>query len=40
MKRWLMVAIVLALGVGTALAEGDKNHGDRGRGETHQTVGP
>jgi hypothetical protein len=40
MKSWMVIAIVLALGVGAAVAGGDKNHGDKGKGEVHQTVGP
>lgn len=40
MKKWLVVIFVLALGVGTALAEGGKNHGDKGKGDVHQVVGP
>jgi hypothetical protein len=40
MKTILMVAILFALGLGSALAGGDQNHGDKGKGETHQAVGP
>jgi hypothetical protein len=40
MKKVLMVALMLVLAAGAALAEGDKNHGDKGKGKTHQTVGP
>ncbi len=38
--RWLIVAMVLAFSVGAALAGGDQNQGDKGKGKTHQTVGP
>ncbi len=40
MKRWMMIAMVLAFGISAALAGGDKNRGDKGKGEVHQTVGP
>lgn len=41
MKRyWVLIAVMLILGVNTTLAGGDKNHGDKGKGEVHQVVGP
>ena len=40
MKRWVVVALVLTFSVGVALAGGDKNRGDKGKGSVHQVVGP
>jgi hypothetical protein len=40
MKKRLMVALLLVLATGAAMAGGDQNRGDKGKGKTHQTVGP
>jgi hypothetical protein len=40
MKMLLMVALVLVLGIGAALAGGDKVRGEKGKGSTTQIVGP
>lgn len=40
MKMLLMVAFLLILGVGAALAEGGKVRGGKGKGSTTQIVGP
>ena len=40
MKKLLLVALLLVLATGAVMAGGDKNHGDKGKGKTHQTVGP
>jgi hypothetical protein len=40
MKMLLMVALVLVLGIGAALAGGGKVRGEKGKGSTTQIVGP
>ncbi len=40
MKRLVLVALLLGLAVGTVMAGGDKNRGDKGKGNTYQVVGP
>lgn len=40
MKWFLMTVAVLVMVASSAFAEGDKVHGEKGKGETHQTVGP
>ena len=40
MKRLLLVALMLVLATGTVMAGGDKNRGDKGKGNTRQVVGP
>jgi len=40
MKRVVMVCFVLIAVASMALAGGDKNRGDKGKGNVHQVVGP
>ncbi len=40
MKWFLATALVLVMVAASAFAEGGKEHGDKGQGKTHQTVGP
>lgn len=40
MKKWLIVAVLTVLAVGSVLAGGDQNHGDKGKGNVNQVVGP
>jgi hypothetical protein len=40
MRRALIVCLVMAAVASVALAGGDKNRGDKGKGNVHQVVGP
>jgi hypothetical protein len=40
MRRVLMVCLVMAAVASVALDGGDKNRGDKGKGNVHQVVGP
>jgi hypothetical protein len=40
MKRVVLIAVVLGLVAVSAFAAGGKNRGEKGKGNTHQTVGP
>lgn len=40
MKWFLATVAILVMVAASAFAEGGKEHGEKGKGETHQTVGP
>ena len=40
MKRVVLIVAVLSLVAVAAIAGGDKNRGDKGKGNVHQVVGP
>lgn len=40
MKCFLATVAILVMVAASAFAEGGKEHGEKGKGETHQTVGP
>jgi len=40
MKRILIAVLFLVFAAGVAMAEGGKEHGDKGKGKTRQVVGP